>query len=115
MVEKGPIQHILASIGEQPFLLRQMSAAGPRGAASSSHLGEVNLQLLSAEVREITSIAIAQRWRELTGTIPEAEELVFSSSLFSPGDPVNIQLSGANYEELLIKYEKNNEKIYKKI
>jgi multidrug efflux pump subunit AcrB len=100
--EKGPIQHILASIGEQPFLLRQRSAAGPRAAAISSHLGEVNLQLVSAEVREITSAAIAQRWRELTGTIPEAEELVFSSSLFSAGDPVNFQLSGANYEELLM-------------
>ncbi len=99
---KGPIQHILASVGDQPFLSRQFGAAGYGGVASSSHLGEVNLQLVSAEIREITSIAIAQRWRELTGTIPEAEELVFSASLFSAGDPVNIQLSGANYEELLM-------------
>ena len=96
-----PIIHILASIGDQPFLSRRMGAGGPGGTTSSSNIGEVNLQLVSAEIREITSVEIAQRWRELTGTIPEAEELVFSSSLFSAGDPVNIQLKGTNYEDLL--------------
>ena len=96
-----PIIHILASIGDQPFLSRRMGAGGPGGTASRSNIGEVNLQLVSAEIREITSVEIAQRWRELTGTIPEAEELVFSSSLFSAGDPVNIQLKGTNYEDLL--------------
>ena len=95
---KAPIDHILASIGEQPFLSRQMDVS----VASSSHLGEVNLQLISAETREVTSMYIAQRWRELTGIIPEVEELTFSSSLFSAGDPVNIQISGVNYEELLL-------------
>ncbi len=99
---KAPIDHILASIGEQPFLSRQMGAGGPVSVASSSHLGEVNLQLISAETREVTSMYIEQRWRELTGIIPEVEELTFSSSLFSAGDPVNIQISGVNYEELLL-------------
>ena len=64
---KGPIQHILASVGDQPFLSRQFGAAGYGGVASSSHLGEVNLQLVSAEIREITSIAIAPKMAGING------------------------------------------------
>jgi multidrug efflux pump subunit AcrB len=32
--------------------------------------------------------------------VPEAEELVFSASLFSPGAPVNVQLAGDDVEQL---------------
>lgn len=98
------IEHVLSSIGSQPFRLRQKH--GPViGGVSSSHLGEVNLQLASAEVRDITSVEIAKKWRELTGAIPDAEELSFSSSLFSAGDALNIQLSGADYDELQLAIE----------
>lgn len=96
---KPVIQHVLATIGAQPFRLRQRMGP-PIGGASASHLGEVNLQLASAEVREVTSLELAKKWRELTGVIPDAEELSFSSSLFSAGEAINIQLSGADYNEL---------------
>lgn len=98
------IEHVLSSIGSQPF--RQRQKHGPNlGGVTSSHLGEVNLQLASAEVREITSVQIARKWRELTGAIPDAEELSFSSSLFNAGDALNIQLSGADYDELQLAIE----------
>ncbi len=97
--DQSTIQHVLATTGSQPFRSRQHIRA-PIGGASASHIGEVNLQLVSAEIREITSVELAQRWREMTGSIPDAEELTFSSSLFSAGEAINIQLSGADYEAL---------------
>ena len=99
--DSTPIQHILASVGSQPFLTRQMNPGGPSTSTfSGSHLGEVNLQWFSAEIRDVTSPELAQRWRELGGTVPDAEKLIFSSSLFSVGEAINFQLAGANYEEL---------------
>jgi multidrug efflux pump subunit AcrB len=95
------IEHILASIGEQPIRKRLMRAGGPTTESfAAAHLGEVNMQLVSAEEREVTSPEIGRRWRELTGPIPEAEELTITSSLFSAGEDINIQLAGANYVEL---------------
>jgi multidrug efflux pump subunit AcrB len=43
---------------------------------------------------------IAERWRELTGEIPDAVQLDFSSSLMSTGDAINIQLTGSDFVEL---------------
>ncbi|MCG8606714.1 efflux RND transporter permease subunit [bacterium] len=94
------IGHILASVGEQPFRVRQSIDPTSLLGTGGAHLGEVNLQLVSAERREITASELAKRWRQLTGEVPEAEELVFSTAILSAGDPINIQLSGTNYEEL---------------
>ncbi len=96
---KEVIKHVLASIGDQPFRKRQGAHGGP-SVISSANIGEVNLQLTSAEDREITSSELARRWRQLTGPIPGAEELTFSSSLFSAGEAVNVQMAGTNYDEL---------------
>lgn len=95
------IEHLLASTGEQPFRVRQQQGSGRATASfAGAHLGEINLQLMPSEKRNITSPEIARRWRELTGPIPDAVELVFSYSLFSAGEPINIQLAGTNYEAL---------------
>jgi multidrug efflux pump subunit AcrB len=39
---------------------------------------------------------LAERWRELTGEIPDAVVQDFSSSLFTAGDPINVQLTGSD-------------------
>lgn len=99
--EGGGIQHVLASIGDQPFRQRQAGPnASPVAFAGGSHLGEVNLQLTPAETRTISSAELARRWREATGPIPDAEELVFSASLFSAGEAINVQLAGTDYDAL---------------
>lgn len=95
------IEHILASTGEQPFRVRQQQGSGRASASfAGAHIGEVNLQLMPSEERDLTSPEIAKRWRELTGPIPDAVELVFSYSLFSAGEPINIQLAGSDYNQL---------------
>jgi multidrug efflux pump subunit AcrB len=96
-----PIRHFLASVGAQPF----RTSEGPRGLSVSadgaaSHLGEVNLELAPAEEREIGSSEIAQRWRDKVGSIPDAVELTYSSSLFSSGEAINVEVSGPEVEQL---------------
>jgi len=94
------VEHMLSTIGDQPFI---SNAAGPGGGKSfngGSHLAEVNLQLLPAEDRSATSPQIARRWRELTGTIPGIESLSFNSSLFGIGAAINFELAGNDYQQL---------------
>ncbi len=105
------VRHVLAAIGEQPSLNR---ASGPDPASSTfsgSHLGEVDIELTPSEERGLGSTVIANRWRELTGPIPDAVELVFSSSLFTAGAPIYVQLSSADYAALREAAEKLKEKI----
>jgi multidrug efflux pump subunit AcrB len=99
-LDRSIIRHVLASIGEQP---RLNQASGPNvatGAFSGSHLGEVNIELIPSEERNLSSTLIANRWRELTGPIPDAVSLTFTSSLFTAGAPINVQLASADYSAL---------------
>ncbi len=94
-------QHVLTSIGEQPFRTAQSQGHGGAGTLfSAAHLGEVNIELISSEERDITSAEIARRLKEMVGPVPDAVELTYSSSLFASGEDVNVQLSGNNLEEL---------------
>jgi multidrug efflux pump subunit AcrB len=87
-------EHMLASIGSQPFSIERARNAGNRDAVggSGSHLAELNIQLLPSESREIGSAEVVTRLRELVGQIPDAVELSFSSSLFTTGKDVDVQL-----------------------
>jgi multidrug efflux pump subunit AcrB len=95
------IRHVLTSIGTQPFRNAGGPAALNVGADNSApHLGEVNLELAPAEDRDITSFELARRWRERVGAIPDAVELTFSSSLFTSGEAINVELSGPDVARL---------------
>ena len=95
-------RHILASVGEQPYRTEQSQngGQGPGTVFAGQHLGEVNIELIPGEEREISSAEIERRWREKTGALPDVVELNFSSSLFSSGEAINIQLTGPALEEL---------------
>jgi len=99
--EPNLYQHAISTIGDQP---QSGQLGGPIGSGdvnlSGSHLGEVFVELSPAEVRSVGSEAIANRWRQRVGAIPDAVQLRISSSLFSPGDDVDVQLTGANVSEL---------------
>jgi len=97
----GPpsVRHIFTAIGDQPF----SAFRGPMGQSQGtarSNVAEIALELAPAEVRKIDSAEIVRRWRELTPPIPDAVELKFSSTLFSPGEAINVQLSGLDLDEL---------------
>ena len=94
--------HTLTSIGAQPFLAAQFgSGAALQGEDfSGSHLGEINIQLVTSEDRTVSSLDIGRRWRELTPPIPDAVELTFSTSLIDSGEDVNVQLTSRSLEDL---------------
>jgi multidrug efflux pump subunit AcrB len=96
--EEPVVRHVLAAVGEQS------RSDGPphevSDAASAAHLGQVSIELQSGDRRPVEAAAVAQRWRELTSPIPGVEELVFVSSLFSAGDPIDVQLQAADVDML---------------
>ena len=94
------IRQVLASVGAQPF--RAQQSRGVTGSANfdSPHLGEVNLELQPAEERTVSSAEIADRWRAKVGDIPDVVELTYSSSLFSSGEAINIELFGPSLDHL---------------
>jgi len=94
-------KYSLAAIGDHPFRASQHQNIG--GAASrsrTSNLGELTIELLPAEERSIGSEAIADIWREKVGSIPDAIELDFTSSIFSAGEDINIRLTGHDLDQL---------------
>lgn len=95
------VKNYLTAIGEQPFRAQQANKGiAGAGGFSAAHLGEVTMELIGAEERTIGAEAIANRWRELTGPIPGAVELIFSSDVMSAGDAINIQFAGNDVDEL---------------
>ncbi len=101
-VEAGSlIRHRMAVVGS-----RAANRSGPPDAqANATHQGQVALELISSNDRPIPGREVVQRWRELTPPIPGVDELVFSSSYMSVGDPIDIELRSADVEDLQVAAE----------
>ncbi|MEE3330416.1 MAG: efflux RND transporter permease subunit [Myxococcota bacterium] len=96
-----PVTHILAAVGGHPVSNSgQGLPSGGGGANRGGHLGEVTMQLTPGQARDIETRDVAERWRELSGAVPDAVELTFETSLFSVGEAINIQLEGDELDEL---------------
>jgi multidrug efflux pump subunit AcrB len=104
----GAVRHVLASVGDQPYVAAQSRNAGGRsgGSGGGAHIGEVNLELAPVADRSFESGEAARRWRELTGPVVGASELTFTSSLFNAGAPVQIQLASGRMEHLIAAAER---------
>ena len=95
-----PFRHVLASVGDQPMAAQGGSPFGAIMSRTSSNIGEVTVELASSADRSQTSEMLGNRWRELTGIIPEATEVKFTATMMSPGDDVDVQLTGGDTEQL---------------
>ena len=100
-------RHVLASTGDQPIRVTQNRHRVGVSQYTSPNLGEVDIELAPSEERPLTrdgrpfgSSEIADRWRELTGTIPDAVELQFTASLLFTGETVDVQFSGPDLDQL---------------
>jgi multidrug efflux pump subunit AcrB len=95
-------EHMFSTVGGQPYLVEQQINAGQRDAEglSGAHLGEVNVQLIPSEIRNVSSEEFQRRWRQRTGTIPDAVELSFSSQMFTMGKDIDLQLKHADTDQL---------------
>jgi multidrug efflux pump subunit AcrB len=90
------ISHVLTMVGAH----RGSSPTDRPGEIGQPHLGQIGLELSPSEVRSIKASEIAERWRELTGAIPGAEELVFTGKNMHFGDPIAVELRGEDSEQL---------------
>ena len=91
------IRFIMSSVGMQAG----RSGPGSEGSrAQNENVGEVVIELVPVGQRQLTSTQIKDRWRELTGRIPDALSLTFSAEGFGAGDPVAIRLRGDDIERL---------------
>ena len=93
-------RNVFTSIGDQPTG-RRTSFSAVRGASGQGHLAEVTIELKPSEQRDIGSTKIESRLRALVGEVPGPESLTFSSSLFSAGDPISVELASADFGQLL--------------
>lgn len=102
-----PFQNIVVTIGAQPF----EGSGGPMGAASGSsspNLAEIAVELTKSErradggnIKDLSAPNLAKRWRTLIGPIAGTKELSFrANAAGSVGMPIDIQLSGRDFEQL---------------
>ena len=88
--------HIYAAVGDTPMASR--AGGGNFIDTAASHVGEVSIEL--SAFRPLTSEQLGNRWRELTGPIPEATRVNFEFSMINAGEDVDVMLVGPNIEQL---------------
>ena len=100
---KNLFKNILSNIGFGK--ISQTNRSEPPGSNTgistiNSNQGQIIIELAPGETRSMPIQDIVNKWRENTGNILGTKELVFESSIFSSGEPINIQLSGPSLFEL---------------
>ena len=75
---------------------------GIRTYSYSSHKGFIWAELIGGEDRLVAVNDIVNKWRQETGEIVGVKDLQFRASLFDPGEPINIQLTGLDFSDLNI-------------
>ncbi|MBM3791386.1 MAG: efflux RND transporter permease subunit, partial [Acidobacteria bacterium] len=88
------VAHMVTYLGE---IVREASEEGVFG----GHVGQVYVELLSTEQRGIAAAEILDRWRQATGAIPGADQLIFAEAETGPGGaPIEIRLLGDDLDQL---------------
>ena len=105
-------RNVFTSIGDQPMGRRtHFSAMGPVG--GSAHLAEVTVELLPSEERDLASADIETQVRQEVGEIPGPESVIFSSNLFSTGNPIEVELASYDFDQLLEAVDRLKDEIAK--
>ena len=90
-------EHSIALIG----IHTQGHGPSAGSAQYGGHLGQVFIQLLEGEKRDVSALRLVRLWREKVGLIPDAESITFQSELFSAGTPIEVHLSMDDHDQLL--------------
>ncbi len=88
----------------EPLIKKSYSVAGqhpgPEG-STGSNLGQISVELSSAEERTVSSAEILNTWREETPPLPGVKSLIFAQRESGPGGkPIEIQLRGDDFSVL---------------
>lgn len=94
--QPSKIRHVFSSIGSTI-----PKGSTNFGATAQSNIAEVGVALdLPRDYAGTPTIEFADRWRELTGSIPDAIELGFTSQAFGLGSAIDIELYGKKFDQL---------------
>ncbi len=95
--DQSILKHVFQSIG-----VDVARNAGPsRLSAGGSHLAEVVMDLEPQENRPgWNTDRIADLWRQKVGTVTDAVQLEYTTSMFNAGEALGLQLIGRDIEEL---------------
>jgi len=103
-------RNIFSVVGDQPMGSRgPFAAAG--GITGQAHLAEIVIELLPSEERDVASGVIAADIRTEAGEVSGPESITYTSSLFSIGNPVEIQLASADFDQLLVAVDRLKKEI----
>jgi multidrug efflux pump subunit AcrB len=93
--QPSKISHVFSSIGS--FIPKGSIGSGQ----AQSNLAEVGIELnLPPDYSGFSTRDYANRWRELTGGIPDAVELGFTAEAFGVGKAIEFELYGKDIDEL---------------
>ncbi|MEM0967378.1 MAG: efflux RND transporter permease subunit [Verrucomicrobiota bacterium] len=95
---RDPIRYLSISLGGSQF-----QEAGPGGSTSESSIeqGEIALELVPPEVRDVSAPELADLWREKVGYLPGVRDLTFFAEAANPaGTAIDIQLTGPSFDDL---------------
>jgi multidrug efflux pump subunit AcrB len=95
-IDGSIIRHVLVTVGWTG------GGFGQAGGSGRPEVGKVSLELVPPEDRslQVTSSEIVREWRQGIGTIPGAKELRFFAEIGRGGDPIDVQLTGPDFEQL---------------
>ena len=97
--EPGAIRHVLAQTGRLPAAGLPIADPG-RLENSGSHLGGVTVLLAASGEREVSTIELGQRLRELLSQVPDVSNLSLNTSVFATGKAIDVELSGTTLDDL---------------
>lgn len=87
---------------------------GGSSGGGAGHTGGVQIELVQGEARTVSSMEIANRWRERAGIIPGADKLTFDTQAFGPhGGAIEFMLTAKakNKDQLEQAVERCKEKL----
>ncbi|MBL7187893.1 MAG: efflux RND transporter permease subunit [Phycisphaerae bacterium] len=99
------MKHMSVTVGAHPMAARGGPVQVDLSGGGQSHLGEVNIELLGGEERDVSSVLVKNRWRELVGEIPGVSSLTFMAEFMSTGNPIEVELSHKDFDTLLVASE----------
>lgn len=89
---------------EQHFSVSMGASLGfdQQALGASSHRAAFILELTKSEERTLSAVKLADLWRERIGVIPGVKSMqVISTAALDDERPINIQLTGGSFEDLL--------------
>ncbi len=78
---RGPVALTYRQVGQA----KGQGAMGSTQSSNGSHVGQVQVELVDASLRKVSSSQLIALWREEAGEFPGAERVVFDEAAMGPG------------------------------